>query len=218
MTSIDGDYMEALPTAITWLEPPFLANVRSLKVGCSMSGTMILGFRILGAILNHCSKLECLEIQSKQEHPSKARRTDPRDICKLIGNLKSYAPKVLSELRLVNMLFLVRSYTVFLEELAAALPNLTKVAVTINQGLQRLGWSSPDLGVSDTSNDLVGRLFAKSTWTPWQYMQGLRDLSERFTFTSLGRDGTHALNMLDFVSKRCPNYLQSAEVRVELLQ
>ena len=218
LNGIDEDDMEALPPAIAWVEPPFLASVRSLKVGCSMSRDKTFGFRILGSILNHCPSLECLEIQGKQQHRRELRRKDPRDICKLIEILTSSAARSLFELRLDNTLFLVRSYKIYLGELAAALPNLTKVAVTISQDLQRLGWRSPDLGVLDTSNDLVGQLSAETTWTTWQYMQGLRELSERFAFTSLDKDGTHALDLSLFCSSRCPRNLRTVGARVELLE
>ena len=218
MNSIDEDDMEALPPAIAWVEPPFLASVRSLKVGCSMSRNSTYGFRILGAILYSCQKLECLEIQGKQQHRSELRRTDPRDICKLIESVTSFAARSLLELRLNNTLFLVRSYKVFLGELAAALPNLTKVAVNINQDLQKLDWRSPDLGLPAVSNDLVGQLFAETIWTSWQYMQGLQDLSGRFALTSLDRDDIHALGLSSLFCGCGPSYLQFAEARVELLQ
>ena len=96
MNSIDEDDMEALPPAIAWVEPPFLASVRSLKVGCSMSKNSTYGFRILGAILYSCQKLECLELQGKQQHPSELRRADPRDICKLIESVTSLRREVYS--------------------------------------------------------------------------------------------------------------------------
>ena len=217
-TSLDAEDMEAMPPAIEWMDPPFLANVQSLKVGWSMPRDKTLGLKILLWLLKLCPKLECLEIQSKQEHRSKTRRKDPRDIYKLIKVLAARLPKSISELRLNKMLFLVRSYTVFLGELAAALPNLTKVAVTIDQDLQKLSWKSPNDDVPVISNDLVGRLFAETTWTSWQYMQGLQELSERFALTSLDGDGTHSLDLSLFFSTRCPRVLRGAGARVELLQ
>ena len=213
--------MDALPPGITWLVPPFLASVRSLRVGCSMSRNTTFGFRILGAILYHCPRLSCLEIHSKQEHSSKAQRKDPRDICKLIEGLTSSAPQSLSELRLNNMLFLLRSHAVFLWELAAALPNLAKVAITIDQDLQKLGWKSTDYGISGVpahSNDLMKRLLAEATRTAWQYMQGLRELSKRFEIASLEGECTQAVDSSLFFFIHSPKSLETTEARVELLR
>ena len=108
------------------------------------------------------------------------------------------------------MLYLVRSYPVFFETLATALPHLTKVAVTVYKDLQKLSWGFPDdlFKLPFTMNEFGRNLLTATPQTCWQYMKQLQKVSERFTLTSLDVEGTHDLRLPAFLPTADPDFFQ----------
>ena len=117
-------------------------------------------------MLRQAQKLECLEIHNRDEDWVFPGFREPQRAVDLINSLASHASPRLTELRLCNMMPIVRSLPLFLSALSEKLPELKKIAISINEDLQRLARDWRD-EKSDDSTDTEIALHEATPHTCW---------------------------------------------------
>lgn len=90
-------------------------------------------------MLRQAPKLECLEIHNRSEQGIEWHGfRDPQHAANLIHSLDSHASPRLTELRLYDMMPIVRSLPMLLSTLSERLPKLKNIAISINEDLHRI--------------------------------------------------------------------------------
>ena len=114
---------------------------------------------------------------------------------KFIECLTSNASKNLKELRLIDMLHLVRSLPVFLQKLGEGCPKIRIIGTTVNQDLQRASLEHPDEDAYSSSH-FGDQLEASTPTTCWGYLRLLKMVCEdpRYTLNPLDNEGVYELN------------------------
>ena len=147
------------------------ANVRFVKIayhGLIRRGTE--GYEKSRAtfekMLGQAQKLECLEIHNRDEDNVFPGFRDPECAVDLMNSLASFASPRLTELRLYDMMPVVRSLPMFLNALSQRLPELKKIAISINEDLHRMGQEYPDKS-SMYSDDSEVALYEATPHTCW---------------------------------------------------
>ena len=146
-------------------------NVRSVKVAYhGLIRPMTKGYEQSRAtfqkMLGQAQKLECLEIHNRNEDYVFPGFRDPQRTVDLIDSLASHTSPQLTELRLYDMMPIVRSLPMVLSALSKKLPKLRKIAISINEDLLRIGQELPD-GTSRYRTDFETALHEATPHTCW---------------------------------------------------
>ena len=117
-------------------------------------------------LLGHAQKLECLELHDRNEDDYFPGFRDPNRAVDLINSLATYASPRLTELRLYNMMPIVRSLPMLLRSLSEKLPKLSSIAISITEDLQRIGHELEDRKEPDFT-DFETALLQATPHTGW---------------------------------------------------
>ena len=200
------------------------ANVRSIRVGYSASDNTVSdrtlgnqGLGTLAMLLSQAPRLECLELCftgplvrdiGHNRFPDLSFIV-PQAATALIECLAAHASQRLNELRLDNMLIVVRSLPVFMDKLGEFFPDLTKVSTTIDKDLQLLGCNKVlnQYHLIQNMTFFERALCQKTTKKCGEYLCMLKELAKnpRWKFTSLDSGNIHALPPRAFFVKSNEN-------------